>query len=397
VDTTATRQRPTTDVVVVAAGGLVALLFIDLLLALELFDVVLPALGGDVAVIAAVAFACVAPPRMIPLATVAGSAASMAISLAVHYNDSTEHIVVMGPGGAWPGFAELAGLGLLTAWSVRSASRAGALASVVAFGFVMFAIVEWRYKGSHPDVLLLLCAAAWASVVAAGWYLRVLDAHLVEQAKQVRHHERLAIARELHDVVAHHITGIVVQAQAAQLVADKQPDATQRALDRIARAGGEALTAMRSMVGALRDESTGGDVAPTASLDDLRDMAEGWSLERHELPVRLTIDDHAATLPDTVIASVHRIVREAVTNARRHSIGATHIDIDVRCERGVVHLVVANDGGPVSRSPGGFGLRGMAERAAALGGEFDAGPLPEGGWRVAAELPVAVVSEGVQP
>ena len=193
------------------------------------------------------------------------------------------------------------------------------------------------------------------------------------------------------------MTGIVVQAQAAQLVAAQQPDAAQRALDRIARAGGEALAAMRAMVGALRDESAGDELVPTASLDDLRAMAEGRHPERGELPVRLAIDDRAATLPDTVIASVHRIAREAVTNARRHSVGATNIDIDVRCDDGVVHLLVINDGGPVSRSPGGFGIRGMAERAAAMGGDFDAGPLPDGGWRVAADLPVGVGSGAAQP
>ena len=233
--------------------------------------------------------------------------------------------------------------------------------------------------------------------MAVGWYLRVLDTQQVEQAQQVRHQERLAIARELHDVVAHHVTGIVVQAQAAQLVADQQPDAAQRALDRIVRAGGEALTAMRAMVGALRDESAGDDLVPTASLDDLRAMAEMTGADRHELPVRLAIDDRATTLPDTVIASVYRIAREAVTNARRHSVGATNIDIDLRCENGVVHLRVTNDGGPVSRSPGGFGIRGMAERAAAMGGDFDAGPLPDGGWRVAADLPAGAGAGAAQP
>jgi signal transduction histidine kinase len=129
---------------------------------------------------------------------------------------------------------------------------------------------------------------------------------------------------------------------------------------------------------------------PTASIDDLRAMATSATHERGQLPVRITIDDRAAALPDAVLASVHRIAREAVTNARRHAVGATGIDIDVRCADGFVHLLVTNDGAPASRSPGGFGLLGMAERAAALGGEFDAGPLPNGGWRVEAELPVAV-------
>jgi signal transduction histidine kinase len=188
------------------------------------------------------------------------------------------------------------------------------------------------------------------------------------------------------------VTGIVVQAQAAQLVADDQPDAARRALDRIARAGGDAMAAMRAMVGALREESTDEELDPTASIDDLRAMAATKPHERGQLPVRLAIDPQAAALPETVLASIHRIAREAVTNARRHSVGATNIDIDVRCTDGLVHLVVRNDGSQVTRSSGGFGLRGMAERAAAMGGEFEAGPLPDGGWRVAADLPVAIGS-----
>jgi signal transduction histidine kinase len=396
VETTATGQRPAAHVVRVVAGGLATLVFVDLLLGAKFFNVVMPALVADVLVIAAVALATVSPPRTIAPAMVLGSAASIAVSLVVDVADSSTSTPVMG-NGAWPGFAEFAGLGLLTAWSVRSSSRTGAMASSLALGIALLAIVEWRNQGPHSDLLVLLCGASWVAVVAAGWYLRVLDSRQLEQAQQVRHQERLAIARELHDVVAHHVTGIVVQAQAAQLVADQQPDAAQHALDRIARAGGEALAAMRAMVGALRDESTGDELVPTASISDLRAIAESTASERDELPVRLAIDDRAATLPEPVIASVHRIAREAVTNARRHSVGATKIDIDVRCDNGVVHLLITNDGGPVSRSPGGFGIRGMAERAAAMGGDFDAGPLPDGGWRVAADLPVGVGREATQP
>jgi signal transduction histidine kinase len=396
VETTATGQRPAAHVVRVVAGGLATLVLIDIFLGIEFLNVVMPALVGDVLVCAAVVLALVAPPRTIAPAVVLGSAASIVVSLVVELADSTTRTPVMG-NGAWPGFAELAGLGLLTGWSFRSAARTEALASSLALGAALLAMVAWRNQGFHSDWLLLLFGGGWAAVVAAGWYLRVLDARQLEQAQAVRHQERLAIARELHDVVAHHVTGIVVQAQAAQLVADKQPDAAQRALERIARAGGEALAAMRAMVGALRDESTGDELVPTASINDLRTMAELSASERDELPVRLAIDEQSAALPEPVIASVHRIAREAVTNARRHSIGATNIDIDVRCEDGFVHLRVTNDGGLASRSPGGFGIRGMAERAAAMGGDFDAGPLPNGGWRVVADLPAGVGSEAAQP
>jgi signal transduction histidine kinase len=189
-------------------------------------------------------------------------------------------------------------------------------------------------------------------------------------------------------MVAHHVTGIVVQAQAARLVAETKPDAAAKALATIEQAGGEALGAMRRMVGSLRDDSAAIDLKPIATVDDLRAIAAPAA--RGELPVRLAMDTDASDLPAEVMASVHRIAREAVTNARRHAAGATSIDVDVRCRDGLVLLQVRNDGAPVPRQSGGFGLTGMAERAAALGGRFHAGPLPSGGWRVAAELPVGV-------
>jgi signal transduction histidine kinase len=389
VEWTASGQRPASRFTAVVAGGLAGLTLIDLLLGVQVFHVIWPALLADAAVIGAVAFAAIAPPRTIPPATIVASAASVAISVIVAFEDFTKWTPLMGY-GAWPGFAELAGLGLLTIWSVRSTPRVAALTSILSLGLALYAIVEWRNQGWHSDKLFLLSAGAWVAVVGVGWYLRVLDARQLEQQQQVRHQERLAIARELHDVVAHHVTGIVVQAQAAQLVARDHPEAAQRALDRIANAGAGALAAMRSMVGALREESADGQLGPTTSIDDLRAMATSAAQERGQLPVRIAIDEAAAALPDPILASVHRIAREAVTNARRHAVGATSIDIDVRCADSCVQLLVTNDGSPASRSPGGFGLLGMAERAAALGGDFDAGPLPNGGWRVEAELPVVV-------
>ena len=322
VETTATGQRPAAHVVRVVAGGLATLVFVDLLLGVEFFNVVVPALVADVLVIAAVALATVSPPRTIAPAMVLGSAASIAVSLVVDVADSSTRTPVMG-NGAWPGFAEFAGLGLLTAWSVRSSSRKGAMASSLALGFALLAIVAMAQSGRpfRSVGVAVWRGRGWPRWPPAGTCACSTPASS-SRRQQVRHQERLAIARELHDVVAHHVTGIVVQAQAAQLVADQQPDAAQRALDRIARAGGEALAAMRAMVGALRDESTGDELVPTASISDLRAIAESTASERDELPVRLAIDDRAATLPEPVIASVHRIAREAVTNARRHSVGA---------------------------------------------------------------------------
>ncbi|MGH9136423.1 MAG: sensor histidine kinase [Acidimicrobiales bacterium] len=383
MDTTAALGRRAALGLAVVAG-LVAVSFIDLVLGRELFNVVKPALAADAAVVAAVGIAFVSPRHLLALATLAAAAASIAVSRAVDVA-TMDYSPVMGL-GAWPGIAEFAGLGLLAAWSVRASPAPLAVPSAGALGAALVALVAWRSNGPYPEVLMLMAAGAWAAVVGAGWYLRMLDARQHQQARQARQEERLAIARELHDLVAHHVTGIVVQAQAAKLVAARRPDAAQRALDSIERAGGDALGAMRAMVGALRDEPAAEELAPAATIDDIRAIATESA--RDQVPVRLAIDDHAAALPGAVTASLHRIAREAVTNARRHAVGATFIDVNVLCRNGVVHLLVTNDGASTGRSAGGFGLRGMAERTAALGGRFSAGPLPHGGWRVAAELPV---------
>jgi signal transduction histidine kinase len=365
---------------------MVALVVIDVVVGTRAFMVVKPALAADAAVGVALVAAILQPSRLRLAATLAAAAASLAISRAVDVIDVIEYSPVMGR-GAWPGFAELAGLGVLTAWCVRASRRAGAIVALLALGAAFAGLVAWRQQGPYPNELTVLFSAAWLTVAVAGMYLRMLDHRQEEHALRARQEERIAIARELHDMVAHHVTGIVVQAQAARLVAGPRPDVASRALEAIERAGGEALGAMRSMVGTLRDESTPADVAPTASLDDLRAIADPPA--RGELPVRLVLDAHAETLPREVVASLHRIAREAVTNARRHATGATSIDVDVSCRNGHVHLLVSNDGTPASRSSGGYGLTGMAERAAALGGHFAAGPVPTGGWRVSAELPVA--------
>jgi len=348
--------------------------------------VVEPALAADIAVGASLAAAINQSGRLRLAACLLAAGASLAVSRAVFVVDVFEYSPVMGR-GAWPGFAELAGLGFLTAWCVRASRRRGAVIALVSLGVAFGGLVGWRQAGPYPNELTVLFSGAWLAVAVAGLYLRMLDHRQAEHALRARQEERIAIARELHDMVAHHVTGIVVQAQAARLVAPDRPQVAVRSLEAIERAGAEALGAMRLMVGTLRDESTPADVAPTATLADLRAIAEPAA--RGELPVRLALDARAGTLPSEVVASLHRIAREAVTNARRHAIGATAIDVDVVCQNDQVQLLVSNDGNPATRPNGGFGLTGMAERAAALGGRFAAGPLPTGGWRVAAELPVA--------
>jgi signal transduction histidine kinase len=374
-------------------AGTITLMIIDVVVGSRVFGEIRPALAADAVVAIAVLVAILSPDQLRLASLIGACLASIGISRAVQMSGPYALVPVMGS-GAWPGFAEVAGLGFLTAWCVRSSSKPGVLVALGGLGTAFGAMILLRQNGHYNSELTILFGAAWGAFAIAGAYLRLLDHRQWELALRARHAERISIARELHDMVAHHVTGIVVQAQAARLVAADRPGAAAVALERIERAGAEALSAMRLMVGTLRDESTPVEVAPTASLDDLR--ALGDPPARGQLPVNIAIDGRADTLPDEVVASLHRIAREAVTNARRHARGATAIDVNVGFGNGHVQLLVINDGPEAGRSAGGFGLQGMAERAEALGGRFSAGPLPTGGWQVVAELPIdpAVAGSG---
>jgi signal transduction histidine kinase len=378
-------------VVIVPIVAMIGFTVLDVVLAARVFDVLRPALAADALVLLGVSIALARGGRERFVGLLVGALGSIAISRAVYVTRiaaETSFTPVMGH-GAWPGTAELAGLGFLTGWCLRASRRSVALSAWAVLGIVLIAIYNWRQDGAYGPMLIMLFGGGWIGTGVAGIYLRMLDQRQAANARQVRHDERIAIARELHDMVAHHVTGMVVQAQAARLVAADRPDVALRALTTIEQAGGEAMSAMRMLVGTLRDESTEADVTPTATIQDLRAIAE--PPRRGELPVRVSIDSAASVLPTEVMASVHRIAREAVTNARRHGAGATEIDLQVTCTRGLVRLQVSNDGAPVAPArPGttGFGLRGMAERAAALGGRFAAGPMASGGWLVRAELPL---------
>jgi signal transduction histidine kinase len=233
--------------------------------------------------------------------------------------------------------------------------------------------------------------------VVAGWYLRGRDN---EQARVTRaavaaaqRRERVGLARELHDVVAHYIGGMVVQAQAAQAVAGTDPGAAARVLPAIEGAGTEALSAMRRMVAALRDsDADGGEHgAPltlttnlTADLHAITVTSAGGT------PVRLAVD-LAEPVPAEVATSVLRLVQESMTNARRHAAGANEIAVVVRTGGGVAQVLVHDDGraaGQPKTCGAGYGLVGMRERVQLLGGRFSAGVAPGGGWQVSADVPL---------
>lgn len=352
----------------------------------QLFGVVRPAIIADLLVIVATTIAAIAPRRYRIACCVAAATASIVVSIVVAADSAVADVPVMGD-GAWPGIAEFAGIGFLAGWCIRTGGTTGATVGAASLGGALFFLLVARQHGDYTLILAMLASMTWTIIALAGLYLRWLDLRRDESAMLARQQERITIAQELHDMVAHHVTGIVVQAQAGRLVAGGRPEFAGQALERIEEAGGEALGAMRRMVGSLRDDTASVQATPMATLADLDQLAA--TAVRGEVPISLEYDHRVEHLPPEVISSVYRIAREAVTNARRHAVDATIIEIDVRCRDDVVLVQVRNDGAPPERTPGsgGYGLTGMAERAASLGGRFHAGPMPAGGWRVAAELP----------
>lgn len=365
-------------------GGFVV---VDIILGERIFGVFVPAAVAGIVVSYSVALAT----RYLLAATLLAALSSILVSGAVRAASIDEYSPVMGY-GAWPGVAELVGLGFLVGWGVRSLKPTAACISAGAAGFALYAMVDLRQDGPYRAEVQLILMSGLAAAIAAGLYLRRVDRGQEQLTLQARHDERLAIARELHDVVAHHVTGIVVQAQAARLVADTRPEAASTALTAIETAGAEALVAMRRMVGALRDDGVAAPVSPAATLADLRDLAERSRVLG--LPVRLHIDNATDSLPPELAVSIHRIVRESLTNSQRHAIDATMVDVVIAVRTETVIVAVRDDGRSTrpNRDRQGFGVTGMAERVAALGGRFRAGPVDGGGWQVRAELPLAGVS-----
>ncbi len=240
-------------------------------------------------------------------------------------------------------------------------------------------------------------ALGWGGAVAIGLLLRDSDTRRRASLDEVRSAERMELARELHDVVAHHVTGIIVAAQAAAVVARTSPDDVDRALAAIESAGGDAMAAMRRMVGVLRGQADGeGARTPGAELGGVPALVRGFDPEARL--VRLSGDPalQHAVLPAGVAATGYRVVQEALTNVRRHAPNATAVEIDMRILGGALHVTVRNDGVPPPgpRTPGGFGLVGMAERVAALDGALTAGPTAPGVWTVAARLPLSERARG---
>ena len=204
---------------------------------------------------------------------------------------------------------------------------------------------------------------------------------------QIRSQERVGLARELHDIVAHHVSAIAVQAQAGRAMAGQRPEAALEALAVIEGEASRTLAEMRAMVRVLRDGAPA-EYAPRPGVADLVSLAR-----RDPVPVvDVEVPDDLDGLPLQVDAAVYRLAQEALTNALRHARNASRVEIRVVEGGGRLRLRVTDDGqiDPVRSASHGFGLLGMTERVQLLGGTLRAGPVSGGGWAVDAELPTEV-------
>ncbi len=257
------------------------------------------------------------------------------------------------------------GLGIILVWLpvTHMADPTGAAEVVAGYGFFLFSAALGASIRYHANV-------------------RVRD---IDEAKL---REREQLARELHDTVAHHVSGIAIQAQAGRAVASSHPEQAIEVLTVIEDAASRTLAEMRAMVGLLR-ESHEAELSPRPGVVDIHRLAGdavGWP--RIDVELSGELED----LSPAVGAAAYRLAQEAITNARRHARHASRITVRVTGDDQGVRLTVDDDGDPgTGGGRSGYGLIGMGERVTLLGGTFEAGPIPVRGWRVDATLPRAGV------
>lgn len=277
--------------------------------------------------------------------------------------------------------------------AVADGRRRGAWALAAAGVAATAVATEVDPRGSGFDLLHLGLVAGWVvGVLAVGEVVRVRREQAGERARAADDErrrrageQRLALAQELHDVLAHHISLINVQASVALHLADTDPDRVRPALASIKEASRESLHQLRTALDVLRR----GEAAPRAPAPRLADVAALVdSVRASGLAVDLDHAGEVGPLPAAVELAAYRIVQEALTNVARHA-AARHATVRVARDAGGLTVEVRDDGAATPAAPpaAGNGLRGMHERARALGGTVEAGPRPDGGFAVVARLP----------
>ncbi|MFD8148886.1 sensor histidine kinase [Streptomyces sp. NPDC059708] len=280
--------------------------------------------------------------------------------------------------------------------------RRQAIAAGAAVAVVEVLAVGMLAPGAVLVPALLISVLALGTCCMAGLLVRQRRVHAVELRAQAVSEavtaERLRIARELHDMVAHSIGVVAIQAGVGRRVIAARPDEARSALEAIENTSRETLAGLRRTLVALRRAEPGdGSPAPTGPAPGLADLdALAASLAGSGVGVEVRRTGEPRPLPADIDLSVYRIVQEALTNVVRHAGSSARATVTVEFREEELRVEVADDGRGAAVRPGkpGFGITGMYERVGLLGGRFSAGPRPEGGFRVAAEIPLTAGEPG---
>jgi signal transduction histidine kinase len=292
----------------------------------------------------------------------------------------------------------------LAAYRPRRVSVAGL--AVCLIGAVV-AVGVWSPRGVGAVNQILLATVLFSGTALVAWvlgdsmrYRRAYLASLEDRAARLERErdaqaqiaaaaERARIARELHDVIAHNVSVMVVQADGAGYALRRDPERAGQALTAISRTGRQALAEMRRLLGVLRSDDQQADLAPQPGLEQLRELLD--QAREAGMSVSFTLEGPVRPLPEGAELAAYRVVQESLTNTRKHGGLAATAAVTLQYEPDGLLLQVTDDGlGAAAAADGpGHGLTGMRERVEMYGGTMQAGPLPNGGYQVTARLPDA--------
>ncbi|MCU4183293.1 sensor histidine kinase [Acidiferrimicrobium sp. IK] len=291
---------------------------------------------------------------------------------------------------------------LFTVSTERSRQLAAAGAAVVEIGVVM-ATARWTLAGTWIRSFVFLSGLVGAALIS-GAYLRTRRAHLADlteraarleyerdqQSKIAAASERTRIAREMHDIIAHSLAVIVTMADAASAKLHTEPERADAAIRNVSEIGRQALSETRRLLGVLRDDREDAGFAPQPGIAELPELLR--TLEATGLRAGLRVEGEPFPIPSGAELAVYRVVQEATTNTLKHAGGPTRVEVTLSFDRPRLHVEVRDDGRPVAGTPNaapGHGIAGMRERLALYHGHVHAGPGPEEGWQVRADLSIA--------
>jgi signal transduction histidine kinase len=286
------------------------------------------------------------------------------------------------------------GVTLLAAFGLagtHSAFRLAVAGAMIGYASLAVIILVERPRFSDTWPVVVIAGVTWAvgrALAERGRRTTTLEEHagrLEREHEAAVADERARIARELHDVIAHSVSVMTVQAGAARLLLEEDVARAKESLLAVEGTGRQALGEMRRLLGILRGDEEETRLAPQPGIADIGSLAE--HVRAAGLPVDLAVEGEPQTLPPGIDLAAYRVVQEALTNALKHA-GAARAAVAIRYNRTALELSVVNDGHVARNGRAGHGLVGMRERVALYGGEFEAGPRRDGGYAVRARLPI---------